>query len=103
MARIKYDGVLEAAHYKPDGKLDWVRVYLRLGAAFTDRIILSRQEFVSQLKAGKRFVLGERVVNLGGVFNTSKQVHLLERDHTPVIVVGEKMVDTDDLSETPVL
>ncbi len=103
MAKIKYDGVLEAAHYKADGKLEWVRVYLRMGAAFTDRIILSRQEFINQLKAGKRFVLGERIANLGGVFNISKPVHLLERDHAPVIVVGEKAASEDDLTEVPII
>ena len=103
MAKIKYDGVLEAVHYKPDGKLDWVRVYLRLGAAFTDRILLSRQAFVDHLKAGKRFVLGERILNLGGMFNVTKPVHLVERDHNPMIVVGDKQATEDDLTGVPVI
>ena len=103
MAKLGYDGVLEAVHYKPDGKLDWVRVYLRMGAAFTDRVILSRQEFVSQLKSGKRFMLGVRRLYLGGVFDVSEPVHLMGRDHNPVIVVGNKAATEDDLSVVPVI
>ncbi len=103
MARVKYDGVLEAVHYKPDGKLDWVRVYLRLGAAFSDRVLLSRQEFIQQLKAGKRFVLGERILNMGGMFNVTKPVHLVEQDHNPVIVIGDNRATQDDLTGVPVI
>jgi hypothetical protein len=103
MAKVKYDGVVEAVHYKPNGDLDWVRVYLRLGAAFTDRILLSRQAFVEQLKAGKRFVLGERIQYLGGVFNVTQPVHLLRQDHNPVIVVDDRQATQDDLSGVPVI
>ena len=53
MAKINYDGVLEAAHFKPDGQLDWVRVYVRRGPIFSDRILLSRQAFIEQLKGGQ--------------------------------------------------
>ncbi len=103
MPRIKYDGVVEAVHFKPDGKLDWVRVYLRMGAAFTDRVLLRRKDFVEQLKAGKRFMVGERVLNYGGMFNVTTPVHLVERDHNPVIVVGDKQATEDDLAGVPVV
>ena len=32
MANKKYDGVIEAVHYAPDGQVEWVRAYLRRGA-----------------------------------------------------------------------
>ena len=103
MAKVKYDGVVEAVHFKPDGQLDWLRVYLRMDAAFSDRILLSRQAFIAQLKSGKHFMLGERIQNLGGMFNVTKPVHLLERDHNPVIVVGDSQASQDDLTGVPII
>ncbi len=101
MAKTDYDGVLEAAHYKPDGQLDWVRVYERLGAIFSDRIILSREAFVRQLKAKKRYVVGERMLNYGGKFTVSRAVHLVEKDGKPVIVVGSNQAAQDELEGVP--
>jgi hypothetical protein len=103
MAKIKYDGVVEAAHIKPDGQLDWVRVYERRGAVFSDRLLLSREDFIKQLKAGKRYMVGERIHNLGGKFNVSQPVHLLRSDGKPVIAVGNVHPGTDDLTGVPVI
>ena len=103
MAKINYDGVLEAAHFKPDGQLDWVRVYERKGAVFSDRILLSRQAFVDQLKDGKRYVVGERILNMGGIFNVTQPVRLLKRDAKQVIVVGETQTTQDELAGVPIL
>ena len=103
MAKIKYDGVLEAAHFKPDGQLDWVRVYIRRGAIFTDRIMLSRQELADQLKEGKRYMLGERIINMGGKFNVSQPVRLVKLEGKEVLVVGEKGQAKGELVGVPVL
>jgi len=103
MAKINYDGVLEAAHFKPDGQLDWVRVYERKGAVFSDRVLLSRQAFVDQLKDGKRYVVGERILNMGGTFNVTQPVRLLKRDAKQVIVVGETQTTQDELAGVPIL
>ncbi len=101
MAKTNYDGVLEAAHYKPDGQLEWVRVYERLGAIFSDRIILSREAFIKQLKAKKRYVVGERILNYGGKFNVSRPVYLDEQAGKPFIVVGSDHAAQDDLEGVP--
>jgi len=103
MIKVNYDGVLEAVHFKPNGELDWARVYLRMGAAFTDRILLSRQVFIEQLKAGKRFMLGERRQYLGGIFDVTEPIRLLMRDHNPVIVLDDRRATQDDLSGVPVI
>ena len=103
MAKIKYDGVVEAAHFKPDGQLDWVRVYVRHGAVFSDRILMSRGAFIEQLKAGKRFMVGERIINMGGQFNITQPVHLLQNDGKPVIVEGVIKASQDDLPGVPIL
>jgi hypothetical protein len=103
MAKINYDGVLEAAHFTPDGQLDWVRVYMRRGPIFSDRILLSRQEFTNLLKAGKRYMLGERITNMGGKFHTSRPVRLAQWDGKEVIVVGETNPSDGELAGVPVL
>ena len=103
MARLNYDGVLEVAHFKPDGQLDWVRVYQRMGAVFSDRILLRRTEFIEQLKAGKRYVVGERIHNLGGTFNVSQPVHLLTQNGSQVITVGNSQSTTDNLTGVPII
>jgi hypothetical protein len=103
MAKMKYDGVVEAAHYRPDGQLDWVRVYERRGAVFSDRILLSREEFIKQLKAGKRYMVGERIPNLGGKFNINQPVRLLRTDNQPVIALGNAKPGSDDLTGVPII
>jgi hypothetical protein len=101
MAKQKFDGVLEAAHYKPDGQLDWVRVYERRYSAFTDRVLLSRADFIEKLKAGKRYVVGTRILNYGGKFNIGQPVQLSTQGGEPVITVGGGESNHDSLSGVP--
>jgi len=103
MAKINYDGVVEAAHFKPDGQLDWVRVYERRGAVFSDRVMMSREAFVAQLKASKRYMVGERIFNLGGKFKVTQPVHLLRQHGKQVIVVGEAQATEDELAGIPII
>ena len=53
MAGMKYDGVIEAARYAPDGRILMVRAYERRGATFSDRVLLDRNTLVEQLKKDK--------------------------------------------------
>lgn len=101
--KVDYDGVLETAHFKADGQLDWVRVYVRMGSVFSDRIILSRDAFIEQLKHGRRYKVGERIFNLGGKFNVTQPVHLQQQDGRDVIVVGEGNPGQDELTGVPII
>ena len=103
MAKINYDGVVETAHFKPDGQLDWVRVYVRRGPIFSDRLLLNRQAFIEQLKAGKRYWVGERIIHMGGKFKVTQPVHLLQRAGNPVIVVGDAHAAMDELPGVPII
>jgi hypothetical protein len=103
MTKINYDGVLEAAHFKPDGQLDWVRVYERRGFVFSDRVMLNREAFVKQLKAGKRYMVGERILNMGGKFNITQPVHLVQQDGKQMIVVGDDPTKMDELVGVPII
>jgi hypothetical protein len=78
MAQKKLDGVIEAVHYTAGGKIAFVRAYERHGVVWSDHVLLERKEISERLKQGKRFVVGERKIYLGSVFETSTVVRLLE-------------------------
>ena len=99
MARVKFDGVVEAVRYAPDGKLAWVRVYERRGATFSDRVIMDRQTLLERLKAGKKFVAGQRVEYLSSTFNVTQSIHVEQQDGAEVLVAGEKTAKKGDLLE----
>ncbi len=76
MADKMYDGVIEAVHYSPDGRVEWVRAYLRRGPTWSDRVILSRQELIEAIKSGKRMMIGKRIEFLAGTFDVTAPVQL---------------------------
>ena len=56
--KIPYDGVVVAAHYKPQGEIDWVRAFVRHGFVFSDRMDLDRETLIKYLRDGKKFKTG---------------------------------------------
>jgi hypothetical protein len=97
----KYDGVIEAVHYK-NGQIDIVRAFERRGAAFTDRIMLNRKEFVERIKKGKKYVVGKRKEFLAGSFDVQeKPVQVLERDGQEILSTRAG-ADHDELEQAPV-
>jgi hypothetical protein len=64
---------------------------------------MNRQAFIEQLKAGKRYRVGERILNMGGKFNVTQPVHLLQQDGNPVIVVGDARAAKDELTGVPII
>jgi hypothetical protein len=103
MARSKYDGVIEAVHFKKDGDIDWVRAFLRRGPTWSDWILLNRDELVDHLKSGKRFVTGKRIEYLGTTFEPIESINLIEKNHQNVIVTGETQSEVDRLDGVPIL
>ena len=67
----KFDGVIEAVHYK-NGQIVTVRAYERRGAAFSDRVLIDRKELLERIKGGKQFVIGKRKEFMAGTFETGK-------------------------------
>ena len=78
MASNKYDGVIEAVNYSPDGEISLVRTYERHGAAWSDHILLGRTELVERLRKGRRFSTGVRKFGLGSMFETRSTVRLVD-------------------------
>ncbi len=103
MAKPKFDGVIEAVHYQPDGQVEWVRAYERRGPAFSERILLDRQTLVERLVAGQRFVVGKRLPYLGSTFEVSQPVHLVQRSDGDALVVGDVQGEQDRLEGVPVI
>jgi hypothetical protein len=85
----QFDGVIVGVRLLFSGKVDWARVFLRRGAIFSDRVILSRKELIEQIKNGKKFVIGERVVYQAGTFKISQSVSVTQKNGEDVLVSGD--------------
>lgn len=97
----KFDGVVEAVHYK-DGQIEVVRVFERRGSAFTDRLMLNRQEFLDRLKKGRKYFVGKRKEFLAGTFEVQdKPVQVVERNGQQVISTRSG-AEHDELEQAPV-
>ncbi len=103
MANKKYDGVIEAVHYSENGRVDWVRAYLRRGPTWSDRVILKRQDLVDEIKSGKRMVIGKRVEFMAGTFDVISPVQLTGPTGQEYLVVSTTSVNCDNLEGAPVL
>jgi len=103
MAKQRYDGIVEAVHYRPDGQVDWVRVYERRGPTFSDYVLLPRQELVERLKVGKKFAVGRRVPQMASTFEISEPVKLVSQDGKEILVVGEDQPAGEHLKGVPQL
>lgn len=93
----RFDGVIEAVRYAPDGRIEFARAYERRGAAFSDHVLLGRAALVERLKQGKKFVVGQRKPNLGGMFDTGASVVL-----TGDIISTRPGTERDFLEDVPV-
>ena len=76
MAKAKFDGLIEAVRYAPDGKIELVRAYERRGATFSDILLINRANLITRLKSGQKFVTGTRQEFLGSTFDKTRVVQL---------------------------
>ena len=103
MAKPGYDGVIEAVHYDPAGKVAWVRVYERRGPTFSDRLIVDRETLIKRLQAGRKYVVGRRVPLMAGTFETSHPVHYFPDGRDGVLVCSDRQAERDTLAGVPVV
>ena len=103
MAKNKYDGVVEAVHYTPDGQVAWVRAYLRRGFIFSDRTMLDRETLIDTIKSGKRMVVGKRVPLMGANFEVSDAIKIVKQNGGESLAVGEAQPGQDHLAGVPVI
>jgi hypothetical protein len=101
MASKKVDGVVEAVRYAPDGKVALVRIYERRGPAYSDRLLLDREQFTAALRTKKRFVAGKRVPLLGATFETGAEIRLVKTGAGEYIQSELGSGERDDLKGVP--
>lgn len=103
MADKKYDGILEAVHYGPDGQVDWVRVYLRRGPTWSDRIIMRRLDLMNEIQKGRKFMIGKRVEFMAGTFEVSTPVQVAGSRGAEVLTTNSSATERDNLEGAPVI
>jgi len=103
MAKIKYDAVVQAVHYKPDGNINWVRSFQRRGPIFTDYVILDREHLIDDIKSGKRYMTGTRTEYLAGTFEVDKPVRIFQTNGNEFLVTNESRKERDYLEGVPVI
>ncbi len=103
MAKQKFDGVVEAVHFAPDGNIAWVRAYERRGSTYSDRVLLDRKALVERIRGGKRFFTGQRTLLEAGTFEIIHPIRLIGTDGHGVLVTGYSSAQQDTLDGVPVL
>jgi hypothetical protein len=103
LSRPKSDGVVDAVHYTPEGKIDWVRAYERRGPTWSDNVLLDREMLIARLKAGKRFHVGQRVEFEASEFEIGEEIRLHKGETGEAIVLGDALSDQDDLGDMAVI
>jgi hypothetical protein len=101
MADKKIDGVIEAVRYTPDGKLKMARGYLRRGPIWSDRVLLTRDELLDEIRSGKKWVVGERVIYMAGTFETSHSVQVKGSQGQEVLYTLQPQDQRDLLEGAP--
>jgi hypothetical protein len=99
----KVDGVIEAAHFDPEGHLLWVRAYERRGPTWSDLVLIDRSTLILRLKSGKRFYLGTRREFWASEFDLGERLRLVQGGVKPVLMLGKGGARQDKLEGIPVV
>ncbi len=103
MAKVKFDGVVQAVRYQRDGQVEWVRAYLRRGPTFSDYILINRQTLIEYLKSGKRYYAGERIPLMASTFHLYQPLRVIQQDGKEILVTGDLVTSQDRLDGVPIL
>ena len=103
MAKQKFDGVVECVRYKSTGEVDWVRAYERRGATFSDHVMIERETLIQKLKAGKKFVAGQRIPYMASSFNVTDSLRVIEVSGNDILVTDDLQADQDHLEGVPII
>jgi hypothetical protein len=103
MAQTKYDGIIQAVRYDDQGRVMWVRAFLRRGPTWSDYMILDRQTLIDQIKSGKRFAAGQRIPQLATTFEIGAPVNLSQANGQEILVTGDNQAEKDRLDGVPLI
>lgn len=99
----KFDGVIEAVRYNPDGQIALVRAYVLRGVTYSDRVLLDRETLLERIKAGKKFTTGQRKEFLASTFEFGKTVKIVGTNGHEFITTRDDLPKHDELEGTPVI
>jgi hypothetical protein len=98
----KFDGVIEAVRYNPDGQIALVRGYELRGVTYSDRILLDRATLLERIKDGKKFAIGQRKEYWASTFEYGKTVKLISSNSNEFLTTRDDTPEHDEFEETPV-
>ncbi|MFC2028828.1 hypothetical protein ACFLTX_02760 [Chloroflexota bacterium] len=101
MAKNKFDGVIEAVRYLDNGKIEMVRMYERRWLAFTDVLLVTREDLIKRLQDGQVFVTGKRTAYNGNQFTIGKQIRL-SGNGSRFITTKDQAGSRDILTNVPI-
>ncbi len=93
----KFDGVVEAVRYAPDGSLQVARIYERRGPTWSDWLLISRDELIRRIKAGQKFVSGAREEYLASTFAVKSALRLVSVAGKEILLSGSLQGEHDRL------
>lgn len=99
----KFDYLVEAAHYAPDGNLLWVRAYERRGPTFSDHKLLTRAALLDLLRSGKKAVFGARVEFEASTFTVRDEITLTGQGDAARLTLAGNTSGGRELQGVPVL
>ena len=97
----KFDGIIEAVRYNPDGQIALVRGYELRGVTYSDRILLDRKNLLERLNEGKTFTTGQRKERWGSTFDYGKTVKVVNKDGKDYLTTSDSAAQRDELEDTP--
>jgi hypothetical protein len=97
----KFDTVIEAVHLTQNGMIESVRAYERRGATYSDRVLISRENLLRGIAAGKKFATGRRIENLGSKFEQLLPVRVVEDGGKELVTNDNHLREIDFLTGTP--
>ena len=97
----KFDGVIEAVRYNPEGQITLVRAYVLRGVTYSDRVLLDRNTLVERLKEGKKFTTGQRKEFWASTFDYGKPVKVVSKDGKDYLTTRENGIQRDEVEGAP--
>lgn len=92
----RYDLILEAAHFSPNGQLEFARLYERRGPSYSDRVIFTREMLIEALKKNKKAAIGTRVKREASTFEIQSPVYLSSLSSPEVLVTTDGSSESTD-------
>jgi hypothetical protein len=90
MPKIRIHAVIEAIRTTPGGRIEFVRLFERRGAVWSDRLLVSRADLMRRLEQGQRVVTGHVKPLLGFAFEAGDAVRFQDGSLTAGAASGGK-------------